>query len=232
MDSNDNTPADAKRFNVGRSVRSGISTPFASLICLPWNVLRGTASPVSTKRCSAFQYSASRVACLELRTAISRGPSGVRIIISRRRVSDVLATYLPLGPFRSAALPHRFTVRGPIPTSREAWARETLSVRIFAITEITRSQVSFSFSGCARYCSSLRGTVRFSLFFGLREGCVVPGVFFRMDRFRFSMPSLCRDLLNDVNSFCFRYLRRIKDGLELCSRGATMTRLCLLRTTQ
>jgi hypothetical protein len=103
------------------------------------------------------------------------GCSGVGIIKIRKSLSDALAAYLPFLPFRSADLPHLVTVRGLIPASREAWVRETLSVRIFEITERTRSQASLNFSGFARYWASVRGAAFFALARGLVEDPLARG---------------------------------------------------------
>lgn len=99
---------------------------------------------------------------MEPRTAISRGPSGVGINTSRKRLSEGLAAYVPFGRLRNAEAPHRLTVRGLIPVSRAAWVSESFSVRIFATVEITRSQVSLNFSGLAEYWASVRGGFGFA----------------------------------------------------------------------
>jgi hypothetical protein len=95
-----------------------------------------------------------------------------------------------------------------------------------------------NFSGFARYWDSVRGAACFALARGLLEvhlilgddslfGLLGESVFF----FSFFIHLVVGDYEVGVNSFCFMRLRSNKEVLQLCTRGATMIRLCLLHTT-
>jgi hypothetical protein len=138
----------------------------------------------------------------------------------RNRLSAVLAAYLPFLRFRKAELPHLVTVRGLIPTSREAWARDVLSFRIFEITERTRSQVSLNLSGFARYWASVRGEAGFGLDRGLLMAFLIfddgllPDLFVAADDvlwdgFALDDPSRCTPLVRgETPDGCFA-LRKV-----------------------
>ena len=97
---------------------------------------------------------------------------------SRSRLSFAFAAYLPFLRFRRAERPNLVTVRGLIPTSREAWARETSSLRIFEITLRTRPQLSLNLSGLAMYWASVRGAPCLTLERGFSEIRLIFGVTF------------------------------------------------------
>jgi hypothetical protein len=162
---------------------------------------------------SSTQQAGSLASTRAQQSRVSPRVSG--IITIRNRLSDFLAAYLPFERFCNAVLPRLITVHGLIPASREAWVRETLSFRIFEITESTRSQVSLNFSGLAKYWASVRGAVCLTFDRALRDtflvpaGSLRPGLVVAGD---ICLSCLCRALMLSKVHYCMD-LNKIREEL-------------------